>query len=166
MCKRDEDEVKHAGCYSNNRAHAGEAGSEPGRGDTRDAAEISLCVAEKLKLLNEREADPEAAAWAPFHRNRQEPSATSLPGWDLAPSRAQAGAHQTLRQFHFVYREKAGCFSLKNKAVLIHALAPANCAASTEMSDFRSLRLIRTCPPVLLYSGGHRLVLLFMAQGC
>lgn len=147
MCKRDEDEVKHAGCYSNNRAHAGEAGSEPGRGDTRDAAEISLCVAVKL---NECEADPRAAARAPFHRNRQEPSATSLPGWDHAPSRAQAGAHQTLRQFHFVYREKAGFFSLKNKAVLVHALGAVNCAASTEMSDLRSLRRI-TCPPVLLY---------------
>lgn len=64
MCKRDEYEVKHAGCYSNNRAHAERLEASQGGEIREGCSELSLCVAEKLQLLNEREADPEAAAWA------------------------------------------------------------------------------------------------------
>lgn len=64
MCKRDEYEVKHAGCYSNNRAHAERLEASQGGEIREGCSELSLCVAEKLQLLNEHEADPEAAAWA------------------------------------------------------------------------------------------------------
>lgn len=64
MCKRDEYEVKHAGCYSNNRAHAERLEGSQGGEIREGCSELRLCVAEKLQLLNERQADPEAAAWA------------------------------------------------------------------------------------------------------
>lgn len=64
MCKRDEYEVKHAGCYSNNRAHTERLEGSQGGEIREGCSELSLCVAEKLQLLNECKADPEAAAWA------------------------------------------------------------------------------------------------------
>lgn len=93
MCKRDEYEVKHAGCYSNNREHTERLEGSQG-GERGEDALSSVCVAEKLQLLNEHKADLVGVRLTPLHQNQWEP--TSPPGWGCAPCQAHPGARQGL----------------------------------------------------------------------